>query len=70
MGSVTPPSCGVLKAATIAAEYGYDYLFWRIGLSKELLGFNLDLSYYDTNESEYFGNIGDDRIVFTISRSF
>jgi uncharacterized protein (TIGR02001 family) len=49
---------------------GYDYLYWRIGLSKELLGFTLDLSYYDTNESEYFGKIGDDRIVFTISRSF
>jgi uncharacterized protein (TIGR02001 family) len=49
---------------------GYDYMFWRIGLSKELLGFNLDLSYYDTNESQYFGKIGDDQIVFTISRSF
>jgi uncharacterized protein (TIGR02001 family) len=49
---------------------GYDYLFWRIGVSKEVLGFNLDLSYYDTNESQYFGKIGDDRVVFTISRSF
>jgi len=51
-------------------EDGYDYLCWRIGLSKELLGFNLDLSYYDTNEKEYFGKIGKDHIVFTISRSF
>lgn len=51
-------------------EDGYDYVFWRIGLSKEVLGFGLDLSYYDTNESEYFGKIGEDRIVFTISRSF
>jgi len=51
-------------------EDGYDYLFWRIGLSKELAGFNLDLNYYDTDESEYFGKIGEDRIVFTISRSF
>jgi uncharacterized protein (TIGR02001 family) len=49
---------------------GYNYLCWRIGLSKELLGFNLDLSYYDTNEAEYFGKIGQDHIVFTISRSF
>jgi uncharacterized protein (TIGR02001 family) len=49
---------------------GYDYLFWRIGVSREVLGFNLDLSYYDTNESQYFGKIGDDHIVFTISRSF
>lgn len=51
-------------------EDGYDYLFRRIGLSKEVLGFNLDLSYYDTSESEYFGKIGEDRIVFTISKSF
>jgi len=51
-------------------EDGYDYLHWRIGLSKELLGFTLDVSYYDTNENEYFGKIGDDRVVFTISRSF
>jgi uncharacterized protein (TIGR02001 family) len=54
----------------LAGEDGYDYVFWRIGLSKELLGFVLDLSYYDTNESEFFGKIGDDRVVFTISRSF
>lgn len=51
-------------------EDGYDYLFWRIGLSKEVLSFMLDLSYYDTNESDYFGKIGEDRVVFTISRSF
>ncbi len=49
---------------------GYDYLFWKIGLSKEVLGFNLDVSYYDTNEEEYFGQIGDSRFVFSISRSF
>ena len=58
------------NGAGLHGEDGYDYLCWRIGLSKELLGFNLDLSYYDTNESEYFGKIGEDRIVFTISRSF
>ncbi len=51
-------------------ENGYDYVFWRIGLYKEVLGFNLDVSYYDTNEEEYFGPIGDDRVVFSISRSF
>ena len=49
---------------------GYDYLFWKIGLSKEVLGFNLDVSYYDTNEEEYFGQIGDSRFVFSISRNF
>jgi uncharacterized protein (TIGR02001 family) len=49
---------------------GYDYLFWKIGLSREVLGFNLDVSYYDTNEEEYFGQIGDSRVVFSITRSF
>jgi uncharacterized protein (TIGR02001 family) len=49
---------------------GYDYLSWRVGLSKEVLGFNLDASYYDTNEEEYFGPIGDSRVVFSISHSF
>ena len=58
------------NGAGLNGEDGYDYLYWRIGLSKELLGFNLDLSYYDTNKNEYFGKIGDDRVVFTISRSF
>jgi len=58
------------NGAGLNGENGYDYLYWRIGLSKELLGFTLDVSYYDTNESEYFGKIGDDRVVFTISRSF
>ena len=52
------------------SEDGYDYLFWHISLSREILGFNLDLSYWDTNEEQYFGTIGDDLVVFTISRSF
>ena len=51
-------------------EDGYDYMFWKIGLSKEVLGFNLDVSYYDTNEEQYFDPIGDNRVVFSISRSF
>jgi uncharacterized protein (TIGR02001 family) len=49
---------------------GYDYLFWKIGLSKEVLGFNLDVSYYDASEEQHFGHIGGDRTVFSISRSF
>jgi len=50
---------------------GYDYNNWRIGISREVLKFTLDLSYHDTNEANFLGkDIADERIVFTISRSF
>jgi uncharacterized protein (TIGR02001 family) len=50
---------------------GYDYNNWRIGISRELLKFVLDLSYHDTNEANFLGkDIADERVVFTISRSF
>lgn len=49
---------------------GFDYIHWRVGLSKELLGFTLDLSYHDTNEEDFLGEIADERVVFTVSRSF
>lgn len=49
---------------------GFDYLHWRIGLSKDIKGFELDLSYQDTNEEEFLGQIADSRVVFSISRSF
>jgi len=48
---------------------GYDYTHWRVGVSKTLVGFGLDLSYHDTNEADYFGDIGDERVVFTLSRT-
>jgi uncharacterized protein (TIGR02001 family) len=51
-------------------EDGFDYAHWRVGLSKELLGFNLDLSYHNTSEEDLLGEIGDERLVFMISRSF
>ncbi len=52
---------------------GYDYTHWRIGLSTELKGFGLDVSYHNTDERGWLSdNIGpaDERVVFTISRSF
>ena len=49
---------------------GFDYTHWRIGLSKEIKGFELDLSYHDTNEEEFLGDIADSRVVFTLSRTF
>jgi uncharacterized protein (TIGR02001 family) len=48
---------------------GYDYIHWRIGLSYEIKGFDLNLSYQDTNEADFLGNVADSRLVFAISRS-
>lgn len=48
---------------------GYHYTHWRVGISKSLAGFGLDLSYHDTDVVDYFGDIGDSRVVFTLSRS-
>jgi uncharacterized protein (TIGR02001 family) len=50
---------------------GYDYVHWRIGISQPLLGFVLDLSYNDTNNANFLGKqIADERIVFSVSRTF
>jgi len=50
---------------------GYDYWHWRFGVGYSILGFDLDLSYHDTNEEEFLGkDNADQRVVFSISRSF
>jgi len=49
---------------------GFDYTHWKLGISKELLGFKLDAAFHSTGEEEFLGEIGEDRLVFTISRSF
>jgi hypothetical protein len=50
---------------------GYDYTHWRIGISRPLLGFVLDLSYNDTNNAGFLGKqIADERVVFSVSRTF
>jgi uncharacterized protein (TIGR02001 family) len=52
-------------------EDGYDYTHWRIGISRPVLGFVLDLSYQDTDSANYLGpDIADERVVFTVSRTF
>ena len=52
-------------------EDGFDYSDWGIGISRELLKFVLDLSYHDTSEANFLGkDIADERVVFSISRSF
>jgi uncharacterized protein (TIGR02001 family) len=48
---------------------GFDYIHWRLGLSYEIKGFELDLNYQDTNEQDFLGNAADSRVVFSISRS-
>jgi uncharacterized protein (TIGR02001 family) len=49
---------------------GFDYTHWKIALTRSFLGFDLELNYQDTNEEDFFGDIGDDRVVFLLSRSF
>jgi uncharacterized protein (TIGR02001 family) len=49
---------------------GFDYFYWRVGLSKGIKGFVLDLSYWDTDAEDYLGSYADSRVVFTLSRSF
>jgi hypothetical protein len=47
---------------------GYDYVYYRVGATKELLGFGLDLSLWDTDLKNT--ETADSRIVLTVSRSF
>ncbi|RPJ77056.1 MAG: hypothetical protein EHM15_00950 [Desulfobacteraceae bacterium] len=50
---------------------GFDYIHWQVGISRPLLGFTLDLSYQDTDEANFLGeDIADERVVFTVSRTF
>ncbi len=58
------------------ATDGYSYAHWEIGLTKTIHDFNFDLRYHDTEEDDdhvdFFEGTAkiDDRIVFTISRTF
>jgi len=72
-GDKTTPSGWLGGTST---QSGFDYTHWQVGLSKEVVGFGLDLRYHDTDENSdfvaYWGTDDqiDERIVFTISRSF
>lgn len=50
------------------------YLDWRVGISKEVLGFGLDVSYWDAENEEVFCGLGSQNcrgtVVGTISRKF
>ena len=52
---------------------GYDYWHWRVSLTKDIpKWFSLDVSYHNTDSDaqDFFGDIADPRLVFTISRTF
>jgi uncharacterized protein (TIGR02001 family) len=56
---------------------GYDWEYYRVGLSRDLIaGFNVDLSYYYNSEKDFFEayyggeDVADPRLVFTLSRTF
>ncbi|MDX1392513.1 MAG: TorF family putative porin, partial [Rheinheimera sp.] len=44
------------------------YLDWSVGISTEVLGAGLSLTYVDTDKSELY--LADSRVVFAISKSF
>lgn len=81
------------KGFTVSATYGFqefdepsdatyddvDWQHWNFGVSKVLLGWNVDVRYHDTDIEEgkhdfygfdYNHQIVDDRVVLAVSRSF
>ncbi len=66
---------GGLFAAPGFLDDGYSYSHWSVGLTKSLKGFDFDLRYHETDEDDetaafYGADNMDDRIVFTVSRTF
>lgn len=51
------------------SDFDIDYFHWRVGLARSLGGFDLDLSYHDTDLDQAVVPDSDARIVFTLSRS-
>lgn len=69
---------GLPNDITLAAHVGkYDWdtgpdpVDYSIGVSKDIGGFGFDLSYYDTDSDgdDAYGDLGDGRVVFTVSKS-
>lgn len=48
-----------------------DHTDYRLGLSKDIAGFGMDLTYYgmDSDGKDAYGDLADSRIVFTVSGS-
>jgi len=57
-------------------DEGYEYTYYRAGLSREIFGINCDVSYhFGHSEQDWFKdwygkNVAKDQVVFTISYSF
>lgn len=54
-------------------DYNPDsYLEYGVGISKAIAGFNLGLTYYATDDDaeELFADLADERVVFSVARSF
>ncbi len=49
---------------------GNDYWDWKVGVAKDIAGFNVEVAYTDTAGAEEFGDLGDARAVATLSTSF
>ncbi len=70
----------VLDASALLADLdgdgddGESYLDWRVGISKEVLGFGLDVSYWNAENEEVFCGLGSQNcrgaVVGTMSRKF
>jgi hypothetical protein len=64
----------VAAAPHVDGDASESYLDWRVGISKEVLGFGLDLSYSDAENEEVFCGLGSQTcrgtVVGTIPRRF
>ena len=45
-----------------------DYWDWKVGVAKDIAGFNFEVAYIDTDDNDA-GNLGNERVVATVSRS-
>ncbi|ATE61499.1 TorF family putative porin [Thauera sinica] len=52
----------------IEGGYGTSYNDWKVGVTKSLGGFDLGLHYVDTDDSK--SDLGDERVILSISRAF
>ena len=70
-----PPDRGFGGTAShVDGDASESYLDWRVGISKEMLGFGLDVSYWDAENEEVFCGLRSQHcrgtVVGTISRRF
>lgn len=71
---------GDYGSAAVFGTGGWDYSHYEVGLSKSLVGFDFDLRYHNVSDNDLDDQLitdflvtkenAEDRIVFTVSRSF